>query len=365
VVPRVDKYTCAVRACTANGKWQTALRVFDSAASLLPAGDGSADDSGAGGAAAGRGNSGWQLRGLWAAAVEACGEGGQWEKATELLARMDRAFLGGAAQPGAAELTTAPTNGGGGGSGGGLDGFGGRLGGSESDEGQGEQLRERRRPPRFEGRAFAHAIKACERAGQWRRAVELLNKGRANGVLEYFGPASASSGFSSSGASSSSRSEVSDGDEDEDGDALPPVLPYNMVLAALGRSGQWREALALLDELEAAADARAREKERRDAAQEALLAAVSASVSGAAAAGASGGEAAAEGEAPLVPAFQRPRPPAARLPLPDLVSYNSCVAACGRAGEWAAALRVLSRLKPRGVQPDKVLPRTQASGTFQ
>jgi pentatricopeptide repeat domain-containing protein 1 len=348
-----------VRACTANGKWQTALRVFDSAASLLPAGDGSADDSGAGGAAAGRGNSGWQLRGLWAAAVEACGEGGQWEKATELLARMDRAFLGGAAQPDAAELTTAPTNGGGG-SGGGLDGFGGRLGGSESDEGQGEQLRERRRPPRFEGRAFAHAIKACERAGQWRRAVELLNKGRANGVLEYFGPASASSGVSSSGTSSSSRSEVRDGDEDEDVDgvdALPPILPYNMVLAALGRSGQWREALALLDELEAAADARAREKERRDAAQEALLAAVSASVSGAAAAGASGGE------APPVPAFQRPRPPAARLPLPDLVSYNSCVAACGRAGEWAAALRVLSRLKPRGVQPDKVLPRTQATET--
>lgn len=341
-MPQVDKYTRAVRACTANGKWQTALRIFDAAVSRqLPAGSGNAD-SALGGAAGGAGGSsgdgnsyGWQMRGLWAAAVEACGEGGQWEQATELLARMNEVFEEDGNTGSAAASKSSP-----------------RRFDQLSDPTSSFHLEQPQQQPgpQFEGRAFAHAIKACERAGQWRRAIELLNKGRANGVLEYFGP---SSGFSSNN-NRRSRSGFGSSDEtaavnDDDDESLPPVLPFNMVLATLGRSGQWREALALLDELEAAADARARAQERQKALTAAAAAAAASSAKGASSGLASG--------APSMPAFQRPgvQAPPPRLPAPDLVSYNSCVAACGRAGEWSAALRVLSRLKPRGIQPDKVI----------
>ena len=328
IAPQVDKYTRAVRACTANGKWQTALRIFDSAVSRqLPVGhlgddahglEGSDENSG--------GNSyGWQMRGLWAAAVEACGEGGQWEQAKELLVRMNEVVEEDRASSSVRSSSSSGSRS--------LDKLGDPRSSLGSRLGSSSLSSEQQPGPQFEGRAFAHAIKACERAGQWRRAIELLNMGRANGVLEYFG---STAGFSSSSSSSIRRnsngygsiSDVSEGDDD----SLPPILPFNMVLATLGRSGQWREALALLDELEAAADARARAQERQNAA------ASSSSSSG-------------------MPAFQRPgvQTPPPRLPAPDLVSYNSCVAACGRSGEWAAALRVLSRLKPRGIQPDKVL----------
>lgn len=323
IAPQVDKYTRAVRACTANGKWQTALRIFDSAVSRQPPVGRLGDDAnGLEGSDENCGGKsyGWQMRGLWAAAVEACGEGGQWEQATELLARVNEVFEEDGASSSVRSSSSSGSRG--------LDKLGDPRSSLGSRQDSSSLSSEQQPGPQFEERAFAHAIKACERAGQWRRAIELLNKGRANGVLEYFGP---TAGFSSSTRrNSNGYGSISEGDDD----SLPPVLPFNMVLATLGRSGQWREALALLDELEAAADARARARERQNAAS----AAPPSSSSG-------------------MPAFQRPgvETPPPRLPAPDLVSYNSCVAACGRAGEWGAALRVLSRLKPRGIQPDKVI----------
>ena len=92
------------------------------------------------------------------------------------------------------------------------------------------------------------ALKACERAGQWRRALSLLDQARAAGLLEY--PATTALAEEPGPGAASWPGEVGDQDPTSSSpppsSALPAILPYNMVLASLARGGQWATALALL-----------------------------------------------------------------------------------------------------------------------
>ena len=252
-LPRLDTYTRAVQACSRTGRWKTALRTFDTASSLILAqlqrqrderlaaaaegeeGDGGAkegtgeeerddeettivlDDSPMAGATTVHVQAAivdddlsdvsaeaarfWTqseqraFQELWVAALEACGNGAQWEKAIELLERMDDEIC---PEKGVVRSAQSKTT---------------LMGGSLVEPSPA---------------AFVHAIRACEKAGQWRRALAILTLAREKGQL--------------------ARS----------------VLPFNLVMGSLAKGGQWREACAILTELESAADSKVRVQHRRE-----------------------------------------------------------------------------------------------------
>ena len=160
----------------------------------------------------------------------------------------------------------------------------------------------------------------------------------------------------------------------------PDIISYNAVLSALGKGGQWRRALALLDSLRKAERQRLLQQDELD--EKGGEAAEAAVVEWAAEKGGPGGLVNPVAAEALMRRFSEeggadgkpPRPPpsdvldldvkgdaddndnigpptTAALPAPDLISYTSTISACAEVGQWKPALEVLAQIREAGIAP--------------
>ena len=136
-----------------------------------------------------------------------------------------------------------------------------------------EQMRQVYPPLVLNTGAVTAAIGACQLTGQWRRALDLLERAREMGVLR--------------------------------GNY---VQPFNLVLGSLSKGGRWEEASELLREMEQSADRTARLRVR----------------AGLPGTSNDGGVDVVDG----VDGMEDDDEPS--IPAPNLVSYNSVIAACSR-----------------------------------
>lgn len=226
--------------------------------------------------------------------------------------------------------------------------------------------------PRPDAYSFASAITACGDVGQADIAVELLREMKPAGVeptVVVFnaviraisrginGPASGAvgrtgvgkerseawgGGVESSEAARFSAFGVAEGGgnrnnswrrayflvvEMREAGLVPEVKTYNAVLAVCQRAGAWRGALEVLEEMKSG---RAKRPVMLSARR---------------------GEAGA-GESAWVEEA---------APRPDLVSFNTAMGACGKAGRWEEALRLLDELSDFGLSPDAISYNTAAA----
>ncbi|CAN0137278.1 unnamed protein product [Scytosiphon promiscuus] len=280
-------------------------------------------------------------------AMLACRGRGQWHKATDIL---DRMVAGDAVRQ--AGVRDA-----------GGDGAARRRGGGTV--------------PRPDAYSFASAITACGDVGQADVAVELLREMRPAGVMPNVvvfnaviraisrginGPASGAAAERTGaadawkgrpgpwgpdvGLSEASKARGLGAPEREgnresswrrayslvvemrEAGLVPEVKTYNAILAVCQRAGAWRGALEVLEEMQSGRTKRP----------------VVSSARRGAAGGAEGGS-----------WVEEP------TPSPDLVSFNTAMGACGKAGRWEDALRLLDELPDSGLVPDAISFNTAAA----
>ncbi|CAM9780566.1 unnamed protein product, partial [Hapterophycus canaliculatus] len=229
--------------------------------------------------------------------------------------------------------------------------------------------------PRPDAYSFASAITACGDVGQADVAVELLREmkpagveptvvvfnaviraisrginGPAGGAAERTGVAAAAKGRSGAWGGVGGRAAaanrrafgVEEGGRDREtswrrayvlmfemreAGLVPEAKTYNAVLAVCQRAGAWRGALDVLQEMKSG-------KARRPGMLSARRGATGA-----------GGSSWTEELAPR----------------PDLVSFNTAMGACGKAGRWEEALRLLDELHDFGLVPDAISYNTAAA----
>ncbi len=216
--------------------------------------------------------------------------------------------------------------------------------------------------PRPDAYSFSACITACGDVGQADVAVELLHRMPGAGVVPNVavfnaviravsrginGPASgvASVGQGGSAAVGGAAAGVADDAEEGGGGSggdswrraygllvemrelglEPDVKSYNSVLAVCQRAEAWEGALEILEEMKHGV-AKRRARLRANSAD---------------------AEASRWIEEPT--------------PTPDLVSFNTAMGACGKAGRWEEALRLLSELSDFGLSPDAVSYNTAAA----
>ena len=265
-------------------------------------------------------------------AMHACRSPGQWRKATELLGRMvkgDRAR--------------------------GLSVGGGGRGG--------EALAERHATlllPCPDAYSFASAITACGGSGQFEMALEILRDMRVSAgirptpvvynaaiaalvraVNRLDAASAAGDGAGASTTESWKHARALLVEMRDDVGIEPTVETYNAVLAVCQRAGAWEGALKVLEEMK-----------RGDAMRSSPTESTAAAAGGVAA-----GSSCPEEEGVPVPSGMITSPPGRESSLttiPDLVSYNTAMGACGKAGRWREALALLEELKVRSLDPDAI-----------
>lgn len=280
-------------------------------------------------------------------AMLACRGMGQWQKATAILERM---INGEAARRD--------------GDGGGLNGLAGVGAASAASALVG--VRPRTTVPRPNAYSFSACITACGDVGQADVAVELLRKMPAAGVAPNVvvfnaviravsrgisGPASGVSavrdGWSWVGGGGGVPVSRVHPDAEQGGGPgesswrraygllvemrelglVPEVKSYNSILAVCQRAEAWKGAVEVLEEMK-------RGKTKRPI-------------------GLGPNRTAAQADASRW--VEEPVPP------PDICSFNTAMGACGKAGQWEEALRLLSELSEFGLSPDATSYNTAAA----
>lgn len=280
-------------------------------------------------------------------AMLACRGKGQWHKATSIL---DRMVSGDAARLG--------------------EGSGGTAGGVTAGEG-GWGARLRTTVPRPDAYSFASAITACGDVGRADVALELLRKMKSagaepnvvvfNAVIRAvsrgikgpaFGAAPERAGVTAAGEEGSAAgggyAAAGRGEGGEKGGRdswrrayfllvemreaglTPEVKSYNTVLAVCQRAEAWEGALEVLEEMKSGTAKRSARSGPRDR------------------------DAAAHGAA-VGSWIEEPAPP------PDLVSFNTAMGACGKAGQWEKALSLLEEIADSGFAPNAISYNTAAA----
>lgn len=280
-------------------------------------------------------------------AMLACRGMGQWQKATAILERMING-------------ETVRRDG----DGDGMNGFAGAAAAAAASAPGGVRPRTTT-VPRPNAYSFSACITACGDVGQADVAVELLRMMPGAGVAPNVvvfnaviravsrsinGPASGVSavgeGWSWAGGGGVSAARI-DPDAEHDGGwgesswrraygllvemrelgLVPEVKSYNTILAVCQRAEVWKGAVEVLEEMK-------RGKTKRPI-------------------GLSPDRKAASAEAS--------RWIADSVPPPDICSFNTAMGACGKAGQWEEALRLLSELSDFGLSPDATSYNTAAA----
>ncbi|CAM9959516.1 unnamed protein product, partial [Ectocarpus sp. 8 AP-2014] len=280
-------------------------------------------------------------------AMLACRGKGQWHKATAIL---DRMVSGDAVQLG--------------------EGSGGTAGGTAAGEG-GWGARLRTTVPRPDAYSFASAITACGDVGRADVALELLRKMKSagaepnvvvfNAVIRavsrgIMGPAfgatperagvtaagedesAAGDGYAAAGRGEGGEKRGRDSwrrayfllVEMREAGLTPEVKTYNTVLAVCQRAEAWEGALEVLEEMKSGTAKRPARSGPRDRDASAHGAAVSSWI-------------------------EESAPP------PDLVSFNTAMGACGKAGQWEKALSLLEEIADSGFAPNAISYNTAAA----
>ncbi|CAM9219017.1 unnamed protein product, partial [Scytosiphon promiscuus] len=156
---------------------------------------------------------------------------------------------------------------------------------------------------------YAVAIKACAWGKRWRQALRLLDEMTAAGVKPNVVVINTALSACAKCGQVARAAQLLEEMQEKYGVA-PDVRSYNSLMSGHERAGEWREALALAKKME-----------------EKAAAAADPGVGG-------------EGEAASV--------------LPNVVTFNSVIGACKRAGRSEEALAVLGMLRRKGVQPDVI-----------
>lgn len=180
---------------------------------------------------------------------------------------------------------------------------------------------------------YSSCVGAVAHSGRWQEALALLRRMRTAGII-------------------------------------PTTAVYNAAIHACGSAGKWRRALRLLDEMRGCANSfnvgveKEGEEDDADEGEEdaGVINAdflISGPISGAtgpagrAASAANGGSLASKKREAKVGEHDPPEP--------DIVTYNTVMSACGRAGEWRLTLEVMQAARERGLLPNQVTYNTAIS----
>lgn len=256
-------------------------------------------------------------------ALHACRRQGEWRNAIALLDRMRNSNLDEEMSAGVKLGTPSTTWG------------NSDAGRAHSGRETGPGLTGRRRIPAPDVYSFTSAITACGAAGQGDRALKLLREMQEAGIppnVVPFNAAIAAVGrgilhrdpvaATAKGEQPWERARALLGEMRAAG-VTPDLTSYNTVLAACHRAGAWKDALEVLTEMIGGTD------------------------------GTSGAKLASS---------RTPSNEVTETPLhPDVVSFNTAIGACGRAGRWQEALLLLDEISVQGLVPNRVSYNTAAA----
>jgi pentatricopeptide repeat domain-containing protein 1 len=189
------------------------------------------------------------------------------------------------------------------------------------------------------------AINACNRAGQWKPAIQLLQEltsdSDATPEADTYSFATTISALSSAPASVGWTTALRLLDEMEALGLPPSTVAYNAALRLLGKAGRWQSALAMLRQMQSVGDAGANGEvgASEDVADTISYNAVISAMKS-------------RGQWQQAVELLSELEAHARLEA-DVVSYSAAIAACASAGRSDVACRLLARMRSRGVKPNE------------